>query len=349
LTEPYRPGIENCCEFGDIGHMERSLEQMARSLVESGHYRVTGRLESQAEYHPANDFPKLIAAVVDVETTGTDPDRDKIIEFGVGLFEYDRQTGQIYKDLGSWEWFEDPGAPIPPEITTITGIADAMVAGHRIDDFANDLLSPVALVIAHNADFDRRSWRNGFPGSPLNIGCAAALISRPADKPKYRWRRIRAPMTGYPRPSNLYPHAPHLQPDHGPLQRTSHCHSPPTCRIKRDRRSEAPLSRLKSRRFVVRVNHCASVIAICGAFWPSPPPNPTRYQKRRGYFVQTNIVSFQSRITNDLIKPSRINGSCLANSSAASRVLKIPMLPRSANGPMPITSPLALNASTTAL
>jgi len=159
----------------------------------------------------------------------------------------------------------------------------------------------------------------------------------------------RAPMTGYPRPSNLYPHAPHLPPDHGPFQRTSHCHSPPTCRIKRDRRSEAPLSRLKSRRFVVRVNHCASVIAICGAFWPSQPPNPTRYQKRRGYFVQTNIVSFQSRITNDLIKPSRINGSCLANSSAASRVLKIPMLPRSANGPMPITSPLALNASTTAL
>jgi DNA polymerase III epsilon subunit-like protein len=100
LTEPYRPGIENCCEFGDIGHMERSLEQMARSLVESGHYRATSRLEPQAEYHPANDFPKLIAAVVDVETTGTNPDRDKIIEFGVCLFEYDRQTGQIYKVLG---------------------------------------------------------------------------------------------------------------------------------------------------------------------------------------------------------------------------------------------------------
>jgi hypothetical protein len=99
LTEPYRPGIENCCEFGDIGHMERSLEQMARSLVESGHYRVTSRLEPQAEYHPANDFPKLIAAVVDVETTGTNPDPDKIIEFGVCLFEYDCQTGGSTKSL----------------------------------------------------------------------------------------------------------------------------------------------------------------------------------------------------------------------------------------------------------
>jgi hypothetical protein len=66
---------------------------------ESGHYRVTSRLEPQAEYHPANDFPKLIAAVVDVETTGTNPDPDKIIEFGVCLFEYDCQTGGSTKSL----------------------------------------------------------------------------------------------------------------------------------------------------------------------------------------------------------------------------------------------------------
>ena len=34
----------------------------------------------QAEYHPADDAPKLVAAVVDVETTGTSPEYDKIIE-----------------------------------------------------------------------------------------------------------------------------------------------------------------------------------------------------------------------------------------------------------------------------
>ena len=39
-----------------------SLEQMARSLVESGEYRVTSRLEPQAEYHPPDDSPKLVAA-----------------------------------------------------------------------------------------------------------------------------------------------------------------------------------------------------------------------------------------------------------------------------------------------
>jgi DNA polymerase III subunit epsilon len=144
--------------------MEPTLEQMARSLVESGDYRVTSRLEPQAEYHPPDTSPKLVAAVVDVETTGTNPDRDKIIELGICLFEYDRQTGRIYKVLGSWEWFEDPGFSIPPEITTITGITDQMVAGHRIDDRAvNDLLGRVVLVIAHNADFDRRFLEKRLP------------------------------------------------------------------------------------------------------------------------------------------------------------------------------------------
>jgi DNA polymerase-3 subunit epsilon len=156
--------IENCFQVGDIREMEPTLEKMARSLVESGDYRVTSRLEPQAEYHPPGSSPKLVAAVVDVETTGTNPDSDRIIELGICLFEYNRQNGRIYKVLGSWEWFEDPGVSIPPEITNITGITDEMVAGHRIDDRAvNDLLGRVVLMIAHNADFDRRFLERRLP------------------------------------------------------------------------------------------------------------------------------------------------------------------------------------------
>jgi DNA polymerase-3 subunit epsilon len=141
-----------------------SLEQMARSLVESGDYPVTSRLEPRAEYHPPDNSPKLVAAVVDVETTGISPDRDKIIEFGICLFEYDRQTGRIYKVLGSWRWFEDPGLSIPPEITKITGITDEIIAGYRIDERAvSDLLGQVVLVIAHHADFDRRFPERRLP------------------------------------------------------------------------------------------------------------------------------------------------------------------------------------------
>src|SRR6202030_2528714 len=94
----------------DIREVEYSLEQMARSLVESGEYR------------------------------------DKIIELGICLFEYERQSGRIYKVLGSWEWFEAPGFSIPSEITNITGITDEMVAGHCIANRAvDDLLRRVVL------------------------------------------------------------------------------------------------------------------------------------------------------------------------------------------------------------
>jgi DNA polymerase-3 subunit epsilon len=144
--------------------MENSLEHMARMLADSGEYRILRRLGSQTEYHLADNSSKLVAAVVDVETTGTNPDRDKIIETGICLFEYDRHNGRIYKVLGSWEWFEDPGFSIPPEITTITGITDEMVAGHSIDDRAvNDLLARVVLIIAHNATFDRRFLERRLP------------------------------------------------------------------------------------------------------------------------------------------------------------------------------------------
>jgi DNA polymerase III subunit epsilon len=165
--EPCNPQplpIANGPQVRDIRGMEPTLEQMARSLVESGDYRVSSRLEPQVEYHPPDSSPKLVAAVVDVETTGTNPDRDKIIEFGICLFEYHRETGRIYKVLGSCEWFEDPGFPIPPEITNITGITDKMVAGQRIDDrVLDDLLGRVVLVIAHNADFDRRFLEKRLP------------------------------------------------------------------------------------------------------------------------------------------------------------------------------------------
>ena len=144
--------------------MEPTLEQMARLLAESGDYRVASRLEALAEYHPPDNNPKLVAAVVDVETTGTNPESDKVIELGICLFEYERQSGRIYKVLGAWEWLDEPGFSIPSEITKISGITDAMLAGHRIDERAvNDLLSRVVLVIAHNSDFDRRFLEKRLP------------------------------------------------------------------------------------------------------------------------------------------------------------------------------------------
>jgi hypothetical protein len=76
---PYSPCsqlVESNFALRHIGSMEDTLEQMARSLAESGDYRLTRRLEPQTEYHPPDNNAKLVAAVVDVETTGTNADRE---------------------------------------------------------------------------------------------------------------------------------------------------------------------------------------------------------------------------------------------------------------------------------
>jgi hypothetical protein len=166
---------------------------------------------------------------VDVETTGTNPDRDSIIELGICLFEYDRQNGRIYRVLGSWEWFEDPGFSIPPEITAITGITDEMVAGHRIDERAvNDLLSRVVLVIAHNADFDRRFLERRLPAFATKHWAAAEpiLIGRPRASVHLHSNSSPIPSGSFttdtgPR-ATVAPHSTHRR-NHSPVQDGSHC------------------------------------------------------------------------------------------------------------------------------
>jgi hypothetical protein len=73
--------------------MDPALEQMADALVETGDYRVIRRLVPQTEYHPPDNSPKLVAAVVDVETTGTNPDRDRIIELAIASSNMPGATG----------------------------------------------------------------------------------------------------------------------------------------------------------------------------------------------------------------------------------------------------------------
>lgn len=51
------------------------------------------------------------------------------------MFKFDYTAeGRIVGVRDTFAAFNESSAPIPPEITTITGITDEMVAGQRIDD-----------------------------------------------------------------------------------------------------------------------------------------------------------------------------------------------------------------------
>jgi DNA polymerase-3 subunit epsilon/ATP-dependent DNA helicase DinG len=87
---------------------------------------------------------------LDLETTGLDPARDAILEIGALRF----RGARVEKSISQ---LVNPGRPIPPFITQLTGIDDHMVASApRLTSVLGELVDLIgdAPVIGHNIAFD---------------------------------------------------------------------------------------------------------------------------------------------------------------------------------------------------
>lgn len=131
-----------------------SHERAAALLDAHADYRVLRALPSPTEY-PVVKAQGLVrtAVVIDVETIGLDLNHP-IIDLAIQRIAFDTR-GMIVRVGQVRQWFEDPGKPIPAEITRLTGITDADVTGKRVDaDEAISLIASTTVAIAHNAAFD---------------------------------------------------------------------------------------------------------------------------------------------------------------------------------------------------
>lgn len=132
-----------------------SAHQRAAALLD-GHsgYKVLRALPAPGVYSVAEPQGLVrTAAVIDVETMGPDPNHP-IIDLPIQRVAFDTR-GVIVQVGQPRQWFEDPGMSIPADITRLTGITDADVAGKRIDtDEAVSLITSTTVAIAHNAAFD---------------------------------------------------------------------------------------------------------------------------------------------------------------------------------------------------
>jgi DNA polymerase-3 subunit epsilon len=139
-------------------------EAMAQALAQHPDFRVLRRLVPLRDYGPVNGQATRRVIVLDTETTGLDNKNESIIELAMLSVLVDTVTGLPVGPVTIYESFEDPGKPIPPQITEITGIDDSMVQGQRIDDAAvTALVHQADLVVAHNAGFDRPFVEARFP------------------------------------------------------------------------------------------------------------------------------------------------------------------------------------------
>ncbi len=139
-------------------------EAMAQTLSQHPDFRVLRRLVPHSDYGPLNGQATRRVIVLDTETTGLDSKNEKVIELAMLSVLVDTVTGLPVGPVTIYESFEDPGKPIPAQITEITGIDDSMVQGLRIDDDAvTALVQQADLVVAHNAGFDRPFVEARFP------------------------------------------------------------------------------------------------------------------------------------------------------------------------------------------
>ena len=84
--------------------------------------------------HPAGPGPRRRGLYVDCETTGFDAKHDAVIELAMLPFTYTLEgaiTNVHRNQVRTWR--QDPGRPVPAEITRITGLTDQDLAGEAID------------------------------------------------------------------------------------------------------------------------------------------------------------------------------------------------------------------------
>lgn len=94
--------------------------------------------------------------IVDTETTGLSPERDRIIEIGILEFAVDGETPPVA--TRSYGALQDPGeVVVSPEIERLTGLSAGVLKGQAIDwGLVREFFERASLVVAHNVDFDRR-------------------------------------------------------------------------------------------------------------------------------------------------------------------------------------------------
>ncbi|NMA78127.1 MAG: AAA family ATPase, partial [Actinomycetales bacterium] len=120
------------------------------------------RAPSQAGAAFPPPAPAARFAVLDVETTGLESQRERILELAIV------HADERGRELGRWSTRIDPGVPV--RATHIHGITDADVAGApRFSDLAISIGTALQdlVLVAHNAEFDVEFLRAEFARAGL--------------------------------------------------------------------------------------------------------------------------------------------------------------------------------------
>ena len=174
-------------------------QDSVNQLNESGEYRILKKLDLNQTYNEDDGSDKKIAIFLDTETTGTNVEEDQIIELGMVAFEYNPNSGKIFRILREFNELEEPSIDIPEEATQVHGITIEMLKGKKIND--NDVkeyIDDAVIILAHNAPFDRQMVEKRFPFfKDKHWGCSMRDVSWKENGHKIRILEFLAYKYGY--------------------------------------------------------------------------------------------------------------------------------------------------------
>lgn len=105
-----------------------------------------------SEFDAATPLSALPLVSIDTETTGRDPNEDRIVEIACVLWDSGRVSARR-------DWLVNPGRPIPEDARAVHGISDDDVRDKpTFAEVAEEVLSAMSgrVPVAYNAEFDQR-------------------------------------------------------------------------------------------------------------------------------------------------------------------------------------------------
>ena len=185
-----------------VGLARRRAERRDRSPVSDNPGDGVQRRHDDGDRTPLFD---VCFAVVDVETTGGSPATAALTEIGAAKY----RGGEC---VGTFATLVDPGCHVPPLITLLTGISDAMVCGAPpvravLPTFLEFVQGSV--IVGHNIGFDlaflntalAAAGRDPLDNAVVDTLALSRRLLRP-DVPNCRLRTLAAALDLEHRPSH---------------------------------------------------------------------------------------------------------------------------------------------------